>query len=85
MRAVAIFGPLPESSVQCTHTNSKMNMHGDSQVRQLQAIQGMVSMDADVRTIFVESASRVALSVQVVEEIYQRATASGTQIIDDIA
>ena len=62
-----------------------MNVNGGSQVRQLQAIQGMVSMDAEVKTIFAESASRVARSAQVVEEIYQRATASGTQIIDDIA
>ena len=72
-------------AVVYTCTTSKMNMNGGSQVRQLQAIQGMVSMDAEVKTIFVESASRVARSVQVVEEICQRATASGTQIIDDIA
>ena len=100
-------------AVAYMRTSSKANMNGDSQGRQLQAIQeranqhgvphngitkvgecisGMAPMamrkrlqdlikHADVKKIFVESASRVARSAKVAEEIYETAKASRTEII----
>ena len=94
-------------------TSSKTNMNGDSQGRQLRAIQaqasqqgvkhnkitkvgecisGMAPMamrkrlqdllkNSQVSKIFVESASRVARSAKVAEEIYEAAKESGTEIV----
>ena len=100
-------------AVAYMRTSSKANMNGDSQGRQLQAIQaranqqgvphngimkvgecisGMAPMamrkrlqdllkNSQVSKIFVESASRVARSAKVAEEIYEAAKESGTEIV----
>ena len=84
-------------AVASTCTSFKTNMPGDSQVRQLQAIQsqhgvpskrvmkgrtcvsGMAPMNAEVKTIFVESASWGARSAKVVEESYESTSSTSSR------